>query len=235
MKIIIAPSKTMIETGSPGTTSPLFPDKSQALLDHLKQFDKNDLAAFFSVNETIASENYSRFQNFDARHKAMDAYTGFQFKHLDAPSLDAASRNYLEKHLYIMSGLYGIVRPTDTIGLYRLPMGLKLDGMFLKDHWKPLLTPYLKGETIINLASKEYSDAIDSDLVQIITVVFKLDDQGKLKSPAMENKKMRGKMVRFMAKNKIEKPENLTSFTVDNYRFDPHLSTDDTYVYIKKV
>ncbi len=233
MKIIIAPSKTMTKTATTGTTRPLFTHITQNLLSWLTSQSIQDLQQLFSVNETIAKANYERFQNFHEAHHALHAYTGHQFKHLDAQSLDEAAQAFLNDHLLIMSGLYGLVRPTDVIGHYRLPMGVKKDGVFLKDIWKASLSAYLQGETIINLASKEYSDAIDQADVTMIDIVFKKEKQGKLTSHAMENKKMRGKFVHQIALKKADNPQALQTFNIDGYRYQSSMSNTKTMVFIK--
>ncbi len=233
MYIVIAPSKTMTTTATKGTTTPLFLNHANDLLAWLKTQSVAELQTLFAVNESIAQENYERFQDFDPKHHALFAYTGHQFKHLDAQGLSAEAQTYLNTHLFIMSGLYGLVKPTDTIGHYRLPMGVKKDGVFLKDVWKPLITKHLHGETIINLASKEYTDAIDHHHVNMIDIVFKKEKKGKLTSHAMENKKMRGKFIHHMATNQIKTLDALKSVRIDGYAYQSSMSAAQTLVFVK--
>ncbi len=234
MKVIIAPSKTMQKTSTKASTEPLFKPQQEALLNTLKTFDQSALLKLFQIkDEALASLNYERFQHFKPQAHALYAYTGHQFKHLDANSLPTYSIEYLNQRLLIMSGLYGLVRPSDKIGLYRLPMGLKINGTPLKTFWKDALSTYLEGQTVLNLASKEYSDALDKNRVNLITIDFYQDKQRLKKAPAMIAKKMRGLMVRQLALKNVTSPETIKTLEVDAYRFDEDLSNASHYAFIK--
>jgi len=210
----------MVETEKRPLQTPLF-KKRETLLSTLKSMTKADLQALYDSNPKIAEENHLRFQSFEESNLALYAYTGQQFKHLDAGSLSDDAKRWLNEHLFIMSGLYGLVRPFDGVGLYRLPMGVKWQGNPLKNLWKPLISDHLEGETVLNLASKEYSDAIDQKKVTLITVDFLVNKNGKLrKAPAMEAKKLRGKLVRKLALEQVEHAEAVKSLSVDDYYYD---------------
>ncbi len=128
--------------------------------------------------------------------------------------------SYIEEHLRILSGFYGILKPFDGVTPYRLEMQAKLSvngKKDLYDFWGERL--YLElissDSQIINLASKEYSKAIEKYLTpkdSFITVEFCELREGKLKQKATLAKMARGEMVRFMAENKIQKPEGMKEF-----------------------
>ncbi len=231
MKIVIAPSKTMVTTKIKPDREALF-DYRKEIIKGLKALSVDDLITLFDVNQKIALQNYERFQNFEENNIAIFAYTGQQFKHLDATSLEDKSLTYLDDHLFIMSGLYGLVRPFDGVGLYRLPMGVKWDGTLHKNNWKPIISNYLEGEVVINLASKEYSDAIDTKKVKMITIDFMVEKNGKMKkAPAMEAKRLRGLMVRKMAEEKIQSIDALKTLSIDGYGIIENLSDSNTLKY----
>jgi len=76
-------------------------------------------------------------------------------------------------------------------------------------------------EEIINLASEEYSKAIQLNKFNnpVITPVFKDLKNGKLKVISFFAKRARGEMANFIIKNKIKKSENLKSFSNLGYQF----------------
>lgn len=235
MKIIIAPSKTMQKTTSKATTTPLFVNYQKPLLKTLQTYDEKALLNFFHIkDEKIAHLNYERFQNFKEEAHALFAYIGHQFKFLDASSLEPKAIQYLNHHLFIMSGLYGLLRPSDAIGLYRLPMGLKVDNQALKNYWKEPLSEYLAGEDVLNLASKEYCDALDSTRVNVIDVDFYANRALKRKVPAMEAKKLRGLMVRTMAQNNVRTLDDIKRLSFNDYHYLADVSHSQRLVFVKR-
>jgi len=234
MKIISAPSKTMQTTKDHDfQIDPLFLSKQAEVLSYLKTKSVPELMDYFSVSEKIAKENYDRFHNYDPTNTALYTYTGQQFKHLDVNTLDQAAVNYLNEHLLIMSAMYGLVRMQDSIGLYRLPMALKINETNLTDYWKASISTYLENETVVNLASKEYFDAIDRKRVNLIDIDFLEYKNGKYRKHAMQVKKMRGLMTRFMAENDIKTLDELKVFNHAGYQFDASKSNETTLTFIK--
>lgn len=232
MKLLLAPSKTMAEAPQRGTTDPLFASDMHVLLDQLKTYSINDLQDMFKVSRAIAEENVKRFQSFNPVHKALDAYTGYMFKMIDTPSLTAAAIQYIETHLHILSGLYGLVRMTDTIGHYRLPMGVTLKSP-LSRYWKPRLTAALKGEWIIDLLSQEYRDALDLSVLDVVTIDFIERTKTMDKRSAMTLKRLRGRMVRACALNGVATRNDLKALSIDGFKYDATESTDTVYAFIK--
>ncbi len=224
----------MNENNETPLKEPLF-NKRFELLKRLKEMSVETLQKMYQSNEKIAIENHHRFQNFSESNQAIFTYTGQQFKHLDAKSLDQNALNHLHETLFIMSGLYGLVRPFDKIGLYRLPMGVKWFGSPLKNEWIDLISNSLANEVVLNLASKEYYDAIDSTRVNVIRVDFLIIKDGKYrKAGAMEAKKLRGKMVRSIALNQTNSIDEIKQFSLDGYTFNETKSSDSVIVFVNQ-
>ncbi|MFP4078894.1 MAG: YaaA family protein [Bacillota bacterium] len=232
MRFLLSPSKTMEATKPCKGQSILFPDMRRQVLEHLRMYALDELQSYYGVNRKIAEENYQRLQDFKETNTALYAYTGQQFKYLDAPSLLKNEADYLNDHLVILSAMYGAVRPYDCIGLYRLPMALKMGGTKLSIRWRETLVPHFKGETLINLASAEYADALKG--LPMITIDFLVPGKKGLKrAPAMEAKKLRGLFVRKAAEANIQEPEALKAFHVDGYTFEASHSDASTYAFTK--
>ena len=231
MKILISPSKTMHYVHSKDVHEHVFHHEKTTLLKQLKSFDTNALAMLYQSSKRIAEENYQRFQRFNEDSKAIFSYTGAQFKALDAERLPKESLDFLNQHLYIMSGLYGLVRPFDTIGLYRLPMGVTLDQP-LKKYWIEPLKRFLKDDTILNLTSQEYSEALCNSL-HIINVDFYIKKSGKLKKQAMEIKKQRGQLVKYLALKKTLSLDVIRGYKEDGYCYNQAYSSKQNIVFIR--
>ncbi len=234
MKVVLSPSKSMSENTKTPLQHPLF-NKRFELLDELKKMSMDALMTLYQSNENIASTNYKRFQSFEESNQAIFTYTGQQFKHLDVFTLDQDSIDHLNKVLYIMSGLYGLVRPYDKIGLYRLPMGVQWNDSLLKNEWIDIISDHLKNDDVLNLASKEYYDAIDYKRVNVTRVDFLVEKNSKIrKAPAMEAKKMRGLMVRRIALNKITTIDSVKMLEFDDYRYDETRSQKGVIAFLKQ-
>ncbi len=235
MKLLLAPSKTMADAPSETTTDPQFLNKTQFLLNQLKTYSVDDLKKLFAVSKKIAEENYERFQDFKPVHKAMDAYTGYMFKMMDKPSLSDEALSYIERHLMIVSGLYGLVRMTDKIGHYRLPMGVKVDNTPLSQYWEDTLTDALKDEFVIDLLSQEYRDAFHMNDLDSVTIDFVEIKEGNEHRPAMMLKKCRGLMVRACAQNFIQSREDLKPLNIDGFLYNPERSNEAFFVFERHV
>jgi cytoplasmic iron level regulating protein YaaA (DUF328/UPF0246 family) len=228
MKILLSPSKTMADAYSKEGTNPLFEKEATLLLNQLKSHSVESLMTLFEVSEKIAKENYERFQHFNPVHKAYDAYTGYMFKMMDKPSLKEKETEYIKTHLMIVSGLYGLVRMTDLIGHYRLPMGVSLKKP-LASFWKPYLTNIFKNTWVLDLMSQEYRDAFDMNELDHVTIDFVEIQNGKEKRSAMTLKKCRGMMVRACALKNIQTKEALKKLSIDQFNYQEKGSTPTLY------
>jgi cytoplasmic iron level regulating protein YaaA (DUF328/UPF0246 family) len=171
-----------------------------------------------------------------------DVYTG-----LGARSLKPKALDYVQDHVRILSGLYGLLRPLDQMHPYRLEMGTKLANPRGKDlyaFWGETVTAALNevlaanGATaLVNLASEEYFKSVRPKLltVPVITPVFEDWKNGKYKIISFFAKRARGMMARYAAEKGISDPAKLKKFDVDGYAFDKAVSTERQWVFRRRV
>ena len=247
MRIIISPAKKMrIDTDSlPIQGLPVFLPKTEELCRILQSMSDAELKKLWKCNDQIAALNIQRLQNMDLHNRltpAVLAYDGIQYQHMAPGVFTDQAFDYVQEHLRILSGFYGILKPFDGVTPYRLEMQAKLRGGEAKDlyaYWGDSLANALFAETdcIVNLASKEYSVCISKYLpenVRFITCVFGEEKDGKVIEKGTICKMARGEMVRYMAENQIEDPEQIKSFDRLNYRYDASRSDDNLFVFILK-
>lgn len=224
---------------------PLFLDKTEMLKDRLQKMSIEELADCMKCNQKIATLNHERFQKMDLHEgliPALFAYEGLQYQHMAPAVFTSDELEYVEKHLVILSGFYGLLRPFDGIRCYRLEMQTRLDineNKSLYDFWKDDLANELfhDDDLVLNLASKEYSQCIEPYLNEnrkMITCVFASSDKGKLKVKGTEAKMARGEMVRYMASHQIEDLEEIRHFNYLGYGYDASYSNDKEWVYLKR-
>lgn len=247
MKIIISPAKTMqiAENYLGELTTPVFAEKADLLIKRLKSLNKKELKAVLNCSDKLVELNYDRFTKMnDSRgvSPALLSYIGIQFQNISANVLNISEWDYINKNLFILSGLYGVLRASDAIKPYRLEMQAKLDiDSFdnLYDFWcDDIYREVMKNDNIIiNLASKEYSKTISkylSENVKFYDIVFAEIISGKIKVKATPAKIARGNMLRYMAQNKINDIESLKKFNLNNYVFEPELSEEYQLVFVQK-
>ena len=247
MKIIISPAKKMNEdTDTLGYRDlPVFLERTELLLGALRGMSYEELKKLWKCNDDIATLNTERIRAMDLRKRltpAILAYEGIQYQYMAPGVFTDAEFDYIEEHLRILSGFYGMLRPFDGVTPYRLEMQAKLkvdDKKDLYAFWGDALAQTLFAETdcIINLASKEYSQCISKYLpkdVQFITCTFGEEKDGKVVEKGTLCKMARGEMVRWMAEHRAETPEELKSFEGRNHRYAPEYSTETNYVYLTK-
>ncbi len=247
MRIIISPAKKMrIDTDSLDYYQlPQFIKDSEILLAYLKELDYEKLKSIWNCSDKIATLNYERINKTDLYSNltpAILAFEGIQYKYMAPGVFEIKEFEYLETHLRILSGFYGMLRPFDGVVPYRLEMQAKLRGDVLNslyEFWNRRLADKLFSEShcIINLASKEYSRCISKYLgnkLKLITCVFGEMIEKKIVEKGTLVKMARGEMVRFMAEKQIEDVEDIKSFSRLNYAFADHLSDETTYIFLKK-
>lgn len=237
MKIIISPAKNINEENDFNyslSSIPQYLDSAIKLYDLLQALSIDEIKKYYKVSDILANKTFNNIHRYDINHGFLNAlftYDGIQYKELKANVLDDSALNYLNEHLCILSGLYGILRPFDLIIPYRLEMGIKVKDLNLYDYWHDLSKYFEDDDYLINLASNEYANAIIPHLkkTEVIDIIF-LND-GKIK--ATYAKKARGAMVRYMAINKITKPQDLIYFNDLGYRYDANLSNESIYFFTK--
>ena len=241
MKILISPAKSLNLTSKipiDEFTNPVFSKETSEIILKLKEMSVGSLGTLLGVSEKLADLNWSRNPNFKLSSNSKsnssfrpciytfdgDVYSGF-----DAYSISASNIKTMQNNLRILSGLYGILKPLDLIQPYRLEMGtkIKLRGTNqLHEFWVDLVTKYLDSELssddiLLNLASKEYFNAVDSNKIeaQIISPIFKDYKNGKLKIISFYAKKARGLMARYIIDNNSKNLEHILGFNSAGYAF----------------
>lgn len=244
MKIIISPAKKMVidQDILEKTRRPVFLENARELKAVLSQFSIEELKALYNTNDKITRENYDRLQSMDLDGEgtpALLAYSGIQYQSMAPQVFTEEQWNYVREHLYILSGFYGILRADDGVTPYRLEMQAKLMVNGKKDlyeYWDSLLYKQLAPdqEIIVNLASKEYSQAVEPYLKPgslFITCMFGEEKDGKVKVKATAAKMARGAMVRYMAEHKIKDPAQLSGFSSLGYKYRKEYSSETKYVF----
>lgn len=246
MKIIISPAKKMnTDVDSlPYRNLPQFLAQTELLYQQLREMSYEELKALWKCNDQIAKLNFERLQTMELRQRltpAILAYEGIQYQYMAPGVFTYQELDYIEKHLRILSGFYGILRPFDGVTPYRLEMQAKLklcQANDLYDFWGDQISKSLFSDTdcIINLASKEYSRCVSRYLpegIPFITCVFGERKDGKIIEKGTMCKMARGEMVRYMAQDQIENSEQIKSFDRLGYHFVPEESNETSYLFIK--
>ena len=238
MKIMISPAKALdFKTELPikNFSIPNFLSESKKINELLKKKSLSELKSLMSISEKLAELNWNRNNTFKTPFNIENArpsiftFNGDVYSGLDAFSLSMDQLNQAQKSLRILSGLYGLLKPLDLIQPYRLEMGTKLNvegSLNLYGFWRNKITNKLndelnENEFFVNLASNEYSSAIDRKLLKttMISPVFKEMKNGKLKIISFYAKKARGMMVRYILDNEIINLEDLRGFDYGGYSY----------------
>lgn len=249
MKVIISPAKKMnIDSDTlPARSQPVFSDEASQLAALLRALTPAERQKIWQCSDKLAAENSARLAAFDqsrAQTPAILAYEGLQYQHMAPQVMSRDALVWLDAHLRILSGFYGVLRPFDAVLPYRLEMQAKLavDGARnLYEFWGDSLSRVLAAETdvIVNLASVEYAKAVvpsaDRCGARVLTCLFgTVDARDRLVQRSTAAKAARGTMVRWCAENAIKEPADLQAFDALGYAFDPARSTDDCYVFVQK-
>ncbi len=244
MLLIISPAKKMISSTDDflPETIPVFLKQAEFLHQTLKSYSKEELKEVLRCNDQLLTLNYQRYQTMDLSKQtscALMSYVGLQYQHMGSQLFSLEELDYLQKHLRILSGFYGVLKPMDGIVPYRLEMQAKLKETDLISFWNRQLYDELIKEDhiILNLASKEYAQTVtpfQQEGVTIIDVEFVSEKNGKMITKATEAKMARGSMVRYCAVHRIQDIQQLKSFNEYGYVFQPSLSTDSKLVFLKR-
>ncbi len=254
MLMVISPAKTLdFETPAKTkvSTQPDFLDQSQQLIDELRELSPSDISGLMGISEKLGDLNFDRFLNwhtpFDADNakQAVLAFKGDVYTGLDAESFNSKEFKFAQKHLRILSGLYGLLRPLDYIQPYRLEMGTKFaneGGDNLYQFWGEQITDAMnaqlkksKSDVLLNLASNEYFKSIQQKSINadIITPVFKDLKNGKYKIISFYAKKARGLMSAYVIKNQLTDVEDIKQFDTDGYRYNASMSSAREWVFTR--
>lgn len=246
MKIIISPAKKMnVNTDLFEASIANFISETEKIKKTLQSLDGALLQKIWGCGDAIAKANIARLENMDLHANltpAILSYEGLQYKHMGASVLSDIQIGYLEKHLRILSGFYGILKPLDGVVPYRLEMQARLKIENAKDvysFWGDKLARELERDAslIINLASKEYSKAVLPYLskeTKVITVTFCEYVKGELKEKGTMCKMARGEMVSFMSENGVTNPQEFQNFNRLGYQYSSDNSTQENIVFIRR-
>ncbi|MBD3677595.1 MAG: peroxide stress protein YaaA [Rhodobacteraceae bacterium] len=253
MLVVISPAKrldwTPVEDIS--ATDPAFAGDAVHLAGHARGLSAPELQKLMSISADLAKLNAERFATFsdapdpDETRPAARAFAGDTYAGLEAGSLEPEEIDYAQRHLRILSGLYGVLRPKDAIQPYRLEMGSKLKterGKSLYDYWGDRLALALNdaaaeagSDILVNCASQEYFGAVDPKALKlrVITPVFMEDKNGTPKIVSFYAKKARGAMARFIVQRRVTDIEGLKEFDLGGYRFRSDMSEGDRLVFLR--
>lgn len=247
MKIIISPAKKMnVDTDTlPCTGLPVFLKRTELLMRQLQGMSYEELKKLWACNDQIAALNVERLREMDLKKNLTPAiltYEGIQYQYMAPAVFSEDALNYVQNHLRIVSGFYGVVKPLEGVTPYRLEMQAKLavgDSVNLYDFWgRSIYEEVLDGDrTILNLASKEYAKIVEKYLTgeeRFVTCIFGEWKDGKVIQKGTQAKMARGEMVRYMAENRIETLEEIRKFGHLDYEFREELSSETEYIFVKK-
>lgn len=254
MLILLSPAKDLSDVpakGLKGTTQPRFLEQSEKLVKKLKGMSAKKLGELMHLSDALSQLNQERYASWSPPFTLKNAqpaafmFNGEAYRALDVRSLDADDLRFAQRHLRILSGLYGLLRPLDLVQPYRLEMGTKLSvgrKKDLYDLWGDTISDQLntdveesEAEAIINLASAEYFKAAryQSLKVNVITPVFKDLTANGYRVVMMYAKHQRGAMARYIIRHRILEPVALKRYTEDGYRYMPEESSATEWVFYR--
>ena len=247
MKIILSPAKKMnVDRDSLEYIGlPAYLEQTKEILSWLQSLSYGELKKLWACNDKIAEQNYERLQGMSLEERltpAVLSYEGIAYQYMAPAVFETGHLNYIQEHLRILSGFYGVLKPMDGVTPYRLEMQAKVAVGGCRDlyeFWGDRLYREVRdaGGVIINLASKEYSRCIEKYLTDqdtYITCIFGETVNGKLVQKGTYAKMARGEMVRYMAENRIENPQEMKNFDRLGYVYREDLSTDTSYIFERK-
>jgi uncharacterized protein len=253
MLIVLSPAKSL-DLDSPATTrkhtTPDFIDHAAELIDVLRGYSPARVAELMDLSDNLAMLNVSRYAHWSIEHararQAIMSFDGDVYAGLGARTLAARELDYLQRHVRILSGLYGLLRPLDRMHPYRLEMGTRLAnprGANLYAFWGATVTDALNAQiaathagALVNLASEEYFKSVKTALLAapVVTPVFEDWKNGKYKIISFFAKRARGLMARYAAQHAVREPGELKQFDVDGYAFDAAASSERKWVFRRR-
>ena len=254
MLAILSPAKSM-DFDSPLHTKkysvPNFVDESQTLVNELRKYAPNEIASLMGISDNLAELNHRRYTEWTAEFPAASArpailaFSGEVYTGLNGPTMSTRDHTWAQKHVRILSGLHGLLRPLDRICPYRLEMGTRLKTQHadnLYGFWGNRVTQALNAaiaeqgdQVLVNLASDEYYHVLQPETVdaRIIKIHFKEWKNGKYRFLSFFAKKARGSMVRYMIDHRVKTLKALKAFDYDGYAYSPQMSEDDDWVFTR--
>ncbi len=259
MLLVLSPAKSL-DYETPARikthTLPRFIDRSAALIERLRELAPQDVAALMDISDKLAVLNVTRYADWSPKFSATNskqaalAFNGDVYNGLDANNLSEDDLGFAQKHVRILSGLYGLLRPLDRMQPYRLEMGTRLANAAGKDlyaFWGDDVTQLINADmtglkhegapTLVNLASEEYFKVVRPKVLQarVITPVFEDWKGGRYKIISFHAKRARGTMARYAVTHRVTDPARLKRFAQDGYAFDKAASDDARWVFRRRL
>jgi cytoplasmic iron level regulating protein YaaA (DUF328/UPF0246 family) len=256
MLFLLSPAKSLDDSPPPvalAHTQPLFVKQAAELIDVLRQKTPQQIASLMHLSDALAALNVARYEawrpRFTARNakQAALAFDGDVYRGLDAASLSQEDLAWAQRHLCILSGLHGVLRPLDRMQPYRLEMGTRLitdRGDNLYQFWGAQIAEYLnrrlasdRTPVVVNLASQEYVKAVDRKVLKarVVECVFEQGRAGRYQVVSFFAKRARGLMARFATQHRISTPQQLEAFDLEGYAHVPAASEPDRLVFRRTV
>jgi len=249
MLVVVSPAKKLNMNLVQGlnVTEPYFKENVDELLNVVRNLSVKELENLMNISTNLAELNKERFKEFGNQQKkaAAFAFAGDTYKGLSIEKLERDDLDFAQKHLRILSGLYGLLRPLDEIEPYRLEMGSKLKGKHgssLYEYWGNKISENLNQQAkkigskiLVNCASNEYFNAVNINLIplKVITPIFMESKNGDAKIVSFYAKNARGSMARFIIQNRINNEKDLKKFDLDGYNYDAEKSSEGKLVFIR--
>ncbi|MCA0912905.1 peroxide stress protein YaaA [Marinobacter nauticus] len=253
MLMIISPAKTLDYESPLATethTQPDFLDDACELIDQLKELEPHQVSNLMSISDKLGQLNAERFQSWhtpftpDNARQAVLAFKGDVYTGLDAESFSEEDFSFAQKHLRILSGLYGLLKPLDLMQPYRLEMGTRFENTRGKDlyaFWGSKITDALNqllasdDKVLVNLASNEYFKSVQKKHLdaRLVTPQFKDWKNGQYKMISFYAKKARGLMCRYAIQNRITQADDLKGFNLEGYYFSEDQSDNNNWVFLR--
>lgn len=253
MLMIISPAKTLDYESPLATethTQPDFLDDACELIDQLKSLEPHQVSNLMSISDKLGQLNAERFQSWhtpftpDNARQAILAFKGDVYTGLDAESFSEEDFSFAQKHMRILSGLYGLLKPLDLMQPYRLEMGTRFENTRGKDlyaFWDSKITDALNqllandDKVLVNLASNEYFKSVQKKHLDacLVTPQFKDWKNGQYKMISFYAKKARGLMCRYAIQNRITQADDLKGFNLDGYYFSEDQSDNNNWVFLR--
>lgn len=254
MLVLLSPAKTLdYESPLPTTktSEPEFLDDSEELIEVLRGYSLEDLRDLMDISEDLATLNAERYQSFsrpfttENSRQAILAFDGDVYRDFRFAEYGEEQFDFLQAHVRILSGLYGLLKPLDRMQPYRLEMGTRLKterGKNLYEFWGSTITESVNGaldaqgdDILLNLASNEYFKAVKKKELKgrFLDVKFLDLKNGEYKAISFFLKRLRGTLTDYMVRNQIQDPEGLKEFNELGYYFSEDRSTEEEYVFLR--
>lgn len=248
MKLIISPAKNMRpDTDTiPWNALPCFVEQAEFLYTKLRTMSRRELQSLWRCSDDLTDRNMERLEAITSLRTgltpALLAYQGIQYRYMAPGVFTDGEFDYVQEHLRILSGLYGVLRPLDGVVPYRLEMQARLEtesGKDLYSYWGNKIADQIYQETdcVVNLASQEYSRCVSryqKPGTRFITCVFGEEQNGRVVEKGTLCKMARGEMVRYLAQIRGEDPEVLKGFDRLDFAFSPERSDEGTCVFLRR-